>query len=85
MVDGGLGHHGVVLELRLAKGRRVGGDQDELRLSGAKGLEGAAVSEDNLSTLDDKSKLSMYNCQSPCPKAGVTSHEGISATAVDAN
>jgi len=38
VVDGGLGKHGVVLELRLAKRRSVARDDDELSLSGADGL-----------------------------------------------
>lgn len=38
VVDSGLGKHGVVLELRLAKRRSVARDDDELGLSGADGL-----------------------------------------------
>ena len=53
MVDGDLAQHGEVLNLRLAQGRGVGGDQNELRLAGPKALEGAAVAEDDLSRLDD--------------------------------
>lgn len=57
MVDGSLGHHGVVLKLRLAEGRSVGRDEDELGLAGAEGLESAAVAEDDLAGLDDKGEL----------------------------
>jgi hypothetical protein len=45
VVDIGLGQHGVVLELTLAERRGVSGDDDELGLSGSKGLEGRFVSE----------------------------------------
>lgn len=33
-MDGGLGEHGVVLKLTLAKRRSVGGDDDQLGLAG---------------------------------------------------
>jgi len=59
-MDRGLGHHGVVLELRLAQRRGVGSDEDQLRLSGAKGLQGAAVAEDDLAGLDNKGKLHRF-------------------------
>ena len=49
-MDGALGKHGVVLNLRLAKGRAVVADEDELGLVEPKGLEGGLVSEDSLST-----------------------------------
>ena len=45
MVDVGLGQHGVVLELALAKRRGISGNDDELGLSGSKGLEGRFISE----------------------------------------
>lgn len=45
VVDVGLGQHGVVLKLRLAERRSVSGDDNELGLSGSKGLEGRFVSE----------------------------------------
>lgn len=61
MVDRGLGHHGVVLKLALAERRSVGSDEDELGLAGAEGLEGAAVSEDNLAGLDDQGKLFIHS------------------------
>ena len=38
VVDGGLGKHGVVLELRLAKRRSVARDDDKLGLSRTDGL-----------------------------------------------
>lgn len=37
MVDGGLGQHGVVLELGLAQRGCVARDEDELGLAGAEG------------------------------------------------
>jgi hypothetical protein len=49
VVNGGLGKHGVVLELRLAQRRGVSGDDDELGLAGAQTLEGGLVTESNLS------------------------------------
>jgi hypothetical protein len=45
VVDGGLGQHGVVLELRLAEGGSVAGDDDKLGLAGAEALEGGLVTE----------------------------------------
>ena len=45
MVDVGLGQHRVVLELGLAKGRRVAGDDDELGLARAEGLERRLVTQ----------------------------------------
>ena len=45
VMDVGLGQHGVVLELTLAERRGVTSDDDELGLSGSKGLEGRFVSE----------------------------------------
>ena len=45
MVDSSLGEHGVVLELRLAEGRSVASNDDELGLAAAEGLEGRLVSE----------------------------------------
>jgi hypothetical protein len=60
VVDRGLGHHGVVLELRLPEGRSVGSDEDELRLASPEGLEGAAVAEDDLAGLDHKGELQNF-------------------------
>ena len=45
VVDVGLRQHGVVLEFGLAQRRGVSGDDDELGLSGSKGLEGRFVSK----------------------------------------
>jgi hypothetical protein len=45
VVDIGLGQHSVVLELRLAEGRSVGRNDDQLGLASAKGLEGGLVAE----------------------------------------
>merc|ERR1719239_133849 len=40
VVDSGLGQHGVILDLRLAEGRSVGSDDDQLALAVPQGLEG---------------------------------------------
>ena len=68
VVDRGLGHHGVVLKLALAERRSVGRNENELGLAGAEGLEGAAVSEDNLSGLDDQGKLFIHSQYKPKKK-----------------
>ena len=47
VVDIGLGKHGVVLEFTLSERRGVASNDDELRLSGTKGLEGRLVSKDD--------------------------------------
>lgn len=54
MVDLGLGKHGKVLDLGLAKGRAVGGDEDHLGLALAEGLGRGLVSEDGLAGLHDQ-------------------------------
>lgn len=51
VVDGGLGEHAVVLELRLAERRGVASDDDELGLAGAEGLEGGLVTQSDLAGL----------------------------------
>lgn len=51
VVDGGLAEHGVVLELRLAEGRGVASNDDELGLAGAEGLEGGLVTKSDLAGL----------------------------------
>lgn len=51
VVDRGLGQHGVVLQLGLPQRRGVAGDEDELCLAGAEGLEGRLVSEHDLAGL----------------------------------
>ena len=45
MVDVGLGKHRVVLELRLAQGRGVAGNDDQLGLARSQGLEGGLVAQ----------------------------------------
>lgn len=49
VVDGGLAEHGVVLELTLAEGRSVAGNDDELGLARADGLDGGLVAKGDLS------------------------------------
>lgn len=44
-MDGSLGQHAVVLELRLAQRRSVASNDDELGLARAEALEGRLVSE----------------------------------------
>ena len=51
VVDGGLAEHGVVLELRLAERGGVAGDDDELGLAGAEGLEGGLITKSDLAGL----------------------------------
>jgi hypothetical protein len=51
VVDSGLAEHGVVLELRLAERRGVAGNDDELGLAGAEGLEGGLVTKSDLAGL----------------------------------
>lgn len=50
-MDGGLGEHGVVLELRLAEGRGVGRDDDQLGLSGAQSLHSRLSTQGDLTGL----------------------------------
>lgn len=45
VVDGGLGQHAVVLELRLSERRSVSSNDDELGLAGSEALEGRLVSK----------------------------------------
>lgn len=54
MVHLGLGEHGKVLDLGLAKGRAVRGDEDHLGLAGAEALEARLVAEDGLARLHDE-------------------------------
>lgn len=54
VVDGGFGEHGHVLELGLAEGRAVGGDEDQLGLSGADGLHGGLGAHGDLAGLHDE-------------------------------
>ena len=60
VVDGGLGKHGKVLDLGLAKGRAVGGDEDHLGLALAEGLGGGLVAEDGLTGLHDQLKTGVH-------------------------
>ena len=60
VVDGGLGKHGKVLDLGLAKGRAVGGDEDHLGLALAEGLGGGLVAEDGLAGLHDQLKAGVH-------------------------
>ena len=71
VVHRGLGHHGVVLQLRLPQRRGVRSDEDELRLSGAERLQSAAVSEDDLAGLDDKGQLETFVVSS-CSSRGIS-------------
>ena len=60
VVDGGLGKHGKVLDLGLAKGGAVGGDEDHLGLALAEGLGGGLVAEDGLTGLHDQLKAGVH-------------------------
>merc|ERR1719296_137887 len=55
--DGGLGEESVVLNLGLPEGRAVVGDDDQLGLSLAEGLQSRLVPEGVLSGLDDQTEL----------------------------
>ena len=60
-MDGCLGKHSVVLELRLPQGRGVASNDDELGLAGAQALEGRLV------TQSDPTKSVSYSCQEQDP------------------
>jgi len=49
VVDRGLAQHGVVLELTLTERRSVGGNDDQLGLAGAEGLDGRLVAQGDCS------------------------------------
>lgn len=51
MVDGGLGQHAVVLELRLAERRSVASDDDELGLARSQALQCRLVAKGDLAGL----------------------------------
>lgn len=51
VVDGGLGEHGVVLELALAEGRSVGRDDDQLGFARAQSLHGRLSTQGDLTGL----------------------------------
>lgn len=53
----------VLLELGLAEGRGVGRDEDELGLAAAEGLQGAAVTKNDLARLDDEGKLLLVSAR----------------------
>lgn len=54
MVHVGLGKHRVILDLRLAEGRAVIADDDELGLARSQGLEGGLVAQGVLARLHHK-------------------------------
>jgi hypothetical protein len=54
VVHAGLGEHGVVLDLGLAQGRAVVGDDDELALAAAQRLERGGVAQRVLAGLHDQ-------------------------------
>ena len=56
VVDGSLAEHRVVLELTLAERRSVAGNDDELGLARADGLDGALVTKDDGTGLHNKRK-----------------------------
>lgn len=60
VVDGGLGKHGKVLDLGLAEGRAVGGNEDHLGLALAEGLGGGLVAKDGLTGLHDQLKAGVH-------------------------
>jgi len=56
MVDACLAEHGVVLDLRLAEGWAIVGNDDQFGLSLAKGSKGLLVAKDVFTTLDNEGK-----------------------------
>jgi hypothetical protein len=60
VVDGGLGKHGKIFDLGLAKRGAVGGDEDHLGLALAEGLGGGLVTEDGLAGLHDQLKAGVH-------------------------
>ena len=65
-MDGGLGQHGVVLELRLPQRRGVASNDDELGLSRAEALEGGLVSESDPAKVSDGAHGEGARCQRTC-------------------
>lgn len=61
VVNGSLGKHGVVLELRLAERGSVGGDDDELGLAVTEGLQGRLVSQSDWMQKHVRIILSLYS------------------------
>jgi len=60
MVDGALGKHGHVLDLRLSQVRAVGRNEDHLGLSFAKCLQRVLVSQNRLSGLHDQLETTVH-------------------------
>jgi hypothetical protein len=60
VMDGGLGKHGKVFDLRLSQVRTVGGDEDHLGLSLSEGLDSVLVTHDGLSGLHDQLKPTVH-------------------------
>lgn len=54
VVNGGLRQHGVVLQLGLAKGRGVAGDDNELSLARSQTLEGRLVAESDCENVSEQ-------------------------------
>ncbi len=59
VVDGGLGEHAVVLELGLADGVAVVGDDDDLGAADAEGSHGLVEAEAVLAGLHDEGDLAI--------------------------
>jgi hypothetical protein len=72
VVDIGLAQHAVVLELGLAQGRSVAGDDDELGLAGAQRLKSALVAEGDLARLR-RGQLRLNNDNEVCRLTFITS------------
>jgi hypothetical protein len=60
VVDGALGQHGVVLNLRFAKVRAVGRNENHLGLGHAESLDGGLVPQNGLSGSHDKLKAGVH-------------------------
>lgn len=60
VVDRALGEHREVLDLRLAEGRAVVGDEHHLRAGAAHGLDGGLVSEGGLAGLHHQLQPSVH-------------------------
>lgn len=57
--DSGLGKDSVVLNLCLADGGAIVGEDDKLGFSGAQGAQGGLISKHVFATLDDEGKLAV--------------------------
>ena len=80
VVHGGLGEHGEVLHLRLAKGGAVGGDEEELGAARPEALEALLVPQDGPAGLHDQLEPGVHGLhvlllrgreEVRCSKAGV--------------